>query len=34
MIVAAGMTTTNAGDGMLCWQTIDEVLAEHAQTED
>ena len=33
MIVAAGMTTTNADEGMLCWQVIDEVLAEHAQTE-
>jgi aminoglycoside phosphotransferase (APT) family kinase protein len=33
MIVAAGMTTTNADEGVLCWQVIDEVLAEHAQTE-
>jgi aminoglycoside phosphotransferase (APT) family kinase protein len=33
MIVAAGMTTTNADEGMLCWQVIDEVLADHAQTE-
>jgi aminoglycoside phosphotransferase (APT) family kinase protein len=33
MIVAAGMTTTNAGEGVLCWQVIDEVLTEHAQTE-
>ena len=33
MIVAAGMTTTNADEGVLCWHVIDEVLAEHAQTE-
>jgi aminoglycoside phosphotransferase (APT) family kinase protein len=33
MIVAAGMTATNADEGMLCWQVIDEVLAEHARTE-
>ena len=32
MIVAAGMTATNAGEGMLCWQVIDEVLGEYAQT--
>jgi len=31
MIVAAGMTTTNADEGVLCWQVIDEVLSEHAQ---
>ena len=28
MIVAAGMTTTNTDEGVLCWQVIDEVLAE------
>jgi aminoglycoside phosphotransferase (APT) family kinase protein len=33
MIVAAGITTANADEGVLCWQVIDEVLAEHAQTE-
>jgi len=33
MIVAAGMTTTNADEDLLCWQVIDEVLAEHGQTE-
>jgi aminoglycoside phosphotransferase (APT) family kinase protein len=33
MIVAAGMTTTNADDRMPCWQVIDEVLSEHVQTE-
>jgi len=27
------MTTTNADEGVLCWQVIDEVLAEHVQTE-
>lgn len=32
MIVAAGMTIANADEGVLCWQVIDEVLAEHAQT--
>jgi aminoglycoside phosphotransferase (APT) family kinase protein len=28
MIVAAKMTTTNADEGVLCWQVIDEALAE------
>jgi aminoglycoside phosphotransferase (APT) family kinase protein len=32
MIVAAGTTATNADEGMLCWQVIDEVLSEHAQS--
>jgi aminoglycoside phosphotransferase (APT) family kinase protein len=31
MIVAAGITTTNAAEGALCWQVIDEVVAEQAQ---
>jgi aminoglycoside phosphotransferase (APT) family kinase protein len=33
VIVAAGMTTTNADEGAPCWKVIDEVTAEHAQTE-
>ena len=33
LIVAAGMTTANADEGMLCWHAIDELLAEDAQTE-
>jgi aminoglycoside phosphotransferase (APT) family kinase protein len=28
MIAAAEMTTTNANEGVLCWQVIDEALAE------
>jgi aminoglycoside phosphotransferase (APT) family kinase protein len=33
LIIAAGMTTTNAEEGVLCWQVIDELLAGNAQTE-
>jgi aminoglycoside phosphotransferase (APT) family kinase protein len=32
MIVAAGMTETNADEGMQCWQVIEEVLAVHSQS--
>ena len=33
MVVAAGMTTANADEGEQCWRVIDEVTADHAQTE-